>query len=113
MARRWRLPLLLSLWTGLATEVLAGSRTVPVQVTFVDVVRLSASLTLNAYPDADRMEPGGRVPRLLADLKLEGVGERPLSIVVETPGNPGGLRSAEAAPTRRSSDDLIVTISYH
>jgi hypothetical protein len=89
MASAWRVPLLLSLWFGLGCEVLAGSRTVPVQVTFVDVARHSASqsLTVSQY-----LEPGGSSPQLLADLQLDASGTKPLSIVVEAPGDPRGPR---------------------
>lgn len=78
---------MLLLGWALFSEVLAQSWTVPVQVTFVDVARHSASQTLTVSRDF-RLDASS--PQVSADLQLRSSGTKLLSIVVETPGEPRG-----------------------
>jgi hypothetical protein len=83
MASAWRVPLLL--WFAFGGEVLAGSRTVAVEVTFVDVAQHSASQTVNVSYGTQLGQSSA--PQFSAGLELAASAPKPLSILVEEGGD--------------------------
>ena len=120
MAPGCRVFLLLFLWFAFGCEVLGGSRTLAVQVTFVDVGQHSSTRTLTFSEPA--LPGGSSTPQLSPDPRQTTSGSKPLSLLVEGWGDPPDLSGANAcvpsdpmgtACGRRVASDPIVTISYH
>lgn len=120
MAPGCRVFLLLFLWFAFGCEALAGSRTVAVQVTFVEIAQHSATQTVT-FSEAE-LPGASSKPQISADLQQTRSGSKPLSLLVEGWGDPPDSSGANAcvpsdpmgtACGRRVASDPIVTISYH